>query len=359
LASAVIDKRQYGKRDTLAMPILYNARHAVELSLKYVIRRLCEAGIISAPHPKNHDIKSHWMLIAHAPLGDTDLRKHISDLERFVNSLNGIDEDGQQLRYAETQAGQKSLEDKAICNLELVRESLLSLSDTLGAMNYRALDLVAERTTGTFTADCSRRDLRRIAEMLPPRAQWSEPALIKAKTEVMTRFAISSRKFSQAVDVIKGHREMGSLVGYEFELTYLTDEHARFVIEEWSKAHLPRTADDHSEMGYPNRNWDGFRAYFGTLAAAEKSVIETLLPEEIADLETVFYIGRERLFSETYGERLKATLKEHCLANLASEVHHLMTKTNLLDALARGIEILGRRRLAAELRGMRPDPAAA
>jgi hypothetical protein len=32
-----------------------------------------------------------------------------------------------------------------------------------------------------------------------------------------------------------------------------------------------------------------------------------------------------------------------------------MTKTNLLDALTRGFEILGRRRLAAELRAMRPD----
>ena len=47
MASAVIDKQQYGKRDTLAMPILYNARHAVELSLKFAIGRLCETGMIA------------------------------------------------------------------------------------------------------------------------------------------------------------------------------------------------------------------------------------------------------------------------------------------------------------------------
>ena len=33
LADAVIAKRLYDKRDTLAMPILYNARHALEIAL--------------------------------------------------------------------------------------------------------------------------------------------------------------------------------------------------------------------------------------------------------------------------------------------------------------------------------------
>ncbi len=98
LASAVIDKRQYGKRDTLAMPILYNARHALELSQKFVLDRLCEASVIAIPRPTDHDIKSHWTLIASAPLGDADLRKHVSDLAPFIESLRRIDADGQQFR---------------------------------------------------------------------------------------------------------------------------------------------------------------------------------------------------------------------------------------------------------------------
>ena len=36
----------YEKRDTLVMPILYNARHALELSLKFAISRLCEMGVV-------------------------------------------------------------------------------------------------------------------------------------------------------------------------------------------------------------------------------------------------------------------------------------------------------------------------
>jgi hypothetical protein len=42
LADAVIEKRMYGNRDTLVMPILYNARHALELLLKFVINQLHE-----------------------------------------------------------------------------------------------------------------------------------------------------------------------------------------------------------------------------------------------------------------------------------------------------------------------------
>jgi hypothetical protein len=38
LASAVVEKRMYGERDTLV--ILYNARHGLELSLKVVVNRL-------------------------------------------------------------------------------------------------------------------------------------------------------------------------------------------------------------------------------------------------------------------------------------------------------------------------------
>ena len=47
LASAVIEKNMLGKRDTLVLPILYNARHAVELLLKFVSNQLVECGALA------------------------------------------------------------------------------------------------------------------------------------------------------------------------------------------------------------------------------------------------------------------------------------------------------------------------
>ena len=46
LAGGVIDKKMYRSRDTLVLPILYNARHAVEFTLKFATDRLVEAALI-------------------------------------------------------------------------------------------------------------------------------------------------------------------------------------------------------------------------------------------------------------------------------------------------------------------------
>ena len=72
MASAVIEKRMYEKRDTLVMPILYSARHALELSLKFAINELYKIGVIKGVHPKNHDIMSHWALLQASELSLQD-----------------------------------------------------------------------------------------------------------------------------------------------------------------------------------------------------------------------------------------------------------------------------------------------
>ncbi len=127
LAAAVLDKRLYGSRDTLVMPILYNCRHGLELSLKYAIDRLHKTGMLTTGHPANHDIESHWQHLQAGAvgsvnaLGDSTLRRLVAELEPYVKSLAAIDDDGQELRYAKNRNGQASLSDKAIVNLCHIR----------------------------------------------------------------------------------------------------------------------------------------------------------------------------------------------------------------------------------------------
>jgi hypothetical protein len=54
LAGPVIDKKMIEKRDTL-----YNARHAVELALKFATDRLAGAGLTSSVGRRSHNIKAH------------------------------------------------------------------------------------------------------------------------------------------------------------------------------------------------------------------------------------------------------------------------------------------------------------
>ncbi len=60
LANLILEKEMFVARDTLVLPILYNARHGVELSLKFAMSRLLESGILKVSHAVNHDIASHW-----------------------------------------------------------------------------------------------------------------------------------------------------------------------------------------------------------------------------------------------------------------------------------------------------------
>jgi hypothetical protein len=55
-AVAILDKKLVASRDTLAMPILYNGRHALELSLKFAINRLLASGSIASRRVPNHYI---------------------------------------------------------------------------------------------------------------------------------------------------------------------------------------------------------------------------------------------------------------------------------------------------------------
>lgn len=239
LAGAVIDKKMHAKRDTLVMPILYNARHAIELALKLSIDRLQEMGVLKNAHAKDHDILTHWKSLADSPLGDAALSKHVAALKPYVESLSLIDDDGQALRYAVRTDGETSLAERPLANIAVIRSSLEGLHKTLQNLQHRLEELRQERATGSYTAECSRSDLLEIARMLPPRTQWTGPIFGEVKAAVRSRFGLSNRKFSAAIRIVEANREMRLLIGLESTLAHLTDQDARFVVEQWSKRHPP------------------------------------------------------------------------------------------------------------------------
>lgn len=352
LASAVIDKNLVGSRDTLAMPILYNARHGLELSLKYAIGQLVDQGVLPSRHEVNHDVMSHWRLLDRAQLGDEALCKIVRALGPFVTSLAQIDDDGQALRYPEDREGNKSLEDRSLANIVRMRNGVTIMGKILEQMKYRIKDLGEERATGSYTAECSRKDLLAIADMLPPASEWGEAPFLVAKAAVMERFSIGSRKFSAAADVIKKSPEMRLKIGLQSDLAYLTDAHAVFAIEQWALRHPPKAPGNPLGLDY-----FASRAQLRTMldrtevaGPVNDAIIATLSPDEIADLATIFQIGREKWFGEHYAEDLERTRKRHALGDsLWEPVNYLTEKTNLRDAVVRGMTILGRPDLAATI----------
>lgn len=360
LASAVLDKRLIASRDTLAMPILYNGRHALELSLKFAINRLHDMGAIAARHAPDHDIHSHWTHLHDAGLGDVALRGLIAELEPFVMSLAKIDDDGQELRYATNQAGKKSLDQLAVVNLPHIRRSLQAMSGVLTRLKHRIFDLADERGTGTHTKDCSREDLQVIADMLGDHATWVEDSFNDKKAAVREKFGLSSGKFSDAVTRIRRSRPLATLVGCETPLTYLTDEKAVFALRRWAETYSPPVHDpDDLGTDYFERDCEKIREHRRATTDLIDAVIAELTDEEVADIEVLFYIGRDREFGEHYDAMLASTVTAHRLAKSRWEgVHHLMTKTSLLENVILGAAAAGRPSLAVQLRAIRPEAAA-
>lgn len=354
LVALVMDEQLIGSRDTLVMPILYNARHGIELSLKFTINRLHDMGAISARHPVNHDIMSHWRHLDDATVGDEAIRGLIAELSPYVVSLAAIDDDGQQLRYAEDQDGGRSLGDLAIVNLQLIRRSLDAVGTILAKFKYRVIDMGFERRTGTFTNKCSRADLKVIAGMVGPRKDWGDAAFEGAKKVVSGRFRLGSRDFSKALDAMQKSRELASLLDIETPLCRIEDAKAMFALERWAEAHPPYEPNAVS-MGVDfTRDRAVMRSAAMAVRSLDAAIIENMDVEEISDLEALFYTGRESEFGEFYEESYRIALEKNRLDRPFAYVHHLMSKTNLLDAVVKGCVIAGRPSLAAKLRTIRP-----
>lgn len=361
LAVAVLDKQLYGSRDTLVMPILYNCRHGLELSLKYAIDRLHKTGMLTTRHPANHNIESHWQhlhLQAGAvgsvnALGDSTLRRLVAELEPYVKSLAAIDDDGQELRYAKNRDGQASLSDKAIVNLRHIHHSIQELSRLLQNLKQRVQEIEEERHTGTHTANCSRKDLAEIAKILGDNSTWKDQSFSEKKGIVRTQFGLSSGKFSDAINAIRKSRPLVALVGLETSPKHIGDEKAVEVLKLWVEANPLKERSDDMGFDYFERDWEKYKEWADRAKRLDEAALAMLSLEEFADLETLYYLGRNGVYGEHYENLVTKAIKLFGRRITRENVHHLMTKTNLLNSVADGVERAGRPSLAKKLRELR------
>lgn len=244
----------------------------------------------------------------------------------------------------------------AVVSLELIRHSLAAVGSILASLKHRVIDLRFERGTGTFTNKCSRLDLKVIAGMVGQRSAWGDAAFEAAKRTVHARFGLGSRDFTKALDVIQESRELAVLVNIETPLCRIQDDVAVFALERWSEAHPPHDPSTEA-MGvdYFDRDWEAMERHARASRSLDEAIIENLDVEQISDLEALFYTGRESEFGELYEDGYRHALKKNRLENPFAYVHHLMSKTNLLDAVVAGCRIAGRPSLGERLRAIRPS----
>ena len=285
MANAVIDGRLMGSRDTLVMPILYNTRHGVELTLKDAVRDLHRVGLLREGPAIDHDVALPWRMLNEGRFGDEALREIIATLEPYVRSLSRVDADGQSFRYARRNDAKVSMADRSLVNLQRIRDSLVPLKEQLRFLQWRVAELSDERATGSFTTECSRRDLVAIARRLPPRSEWASETFDIAKAAVREQYGLSSNAFSRALNVIQTNREMGPLIGLEFDLAHLTDDKALRILELWGPIWPMRPPRPAGPLLLAKRiSFEAIQETAGIQADADTALISELDDDELAAL---------------------------------------------------------------------------
>mgnify|MGYP001106147082 CR=1 FL=1 len=356
LADAIFEKQLVGKRDTLVLPILYNARHAIELALKFATEHLIEASLIKDDGRKlSHNIKAYWDHLHNSAIGDEKLSQTIAALKPYIDSLSQIDSDGQELRYHRNRDDDPSLADHAVANLRLIRASLRELEKLISTLKYRTVDFIDERAAGSYTNRCSRTDLLAIARILPRHDLWNTDIFDQQKAVVKERYGLSNKQFSIALDRIQENREMRSALGMTSDLLHLTDDDIISVIEQWRRLHPVRDHDE-DDLGLDYFDTSRFEAMKES-AAVRKDVVTAiearLSNEALAELEAMFYLERDRIFAEYHESMIARVLREHAATNdTKAEIMHLMEKTNFLQCMGGAAARLGRLSLAERLTAM-------
>ena len=188
---------------------------------------------------------------------------------------------------------------------------------------------------------------------MPKRDAWMSDEFDEIKAQVNERFGFGNKQFSIALDQIQKSREMNVILGVETPLLHLTDDEIIFVIEKWRCIHPDRQPDDEGLDYFDPSRFEVIKESSNLRKIAVEALKARLTPEALADLETMFYLGRDGFYSEFYEQRVAETLKEHEAANApAVEIWHLLEKTNLLQSIQAASVKLGRLSLGKRLSQM-------
>ncbi|AUG53173.1 hypothetical protein [Thalassospira marina] len=347
LANYVLENKKYGKVDTLIFPILFNARHGIELTLKFYQKTFSQCGIDTESAPQNHRLDIILSRILNAKIPDRELSKNISKLAPYITGISEIDTSGQDFRYFENKNGHQSLSNHPIINLVVVRQCLEEMKNILDETTTRLITFSQERSTKTHTTKCSRADLYHITQELPMHAEWHLSKFKKIKENIKREFNLSNNQFDNAIKKIKNQRQLGSIIGIERNPIALTGTSAIKAAHLWKEYHaFERKAFDERHINKEEN------LMISKKASVEKirELIKELKIEELADLETIFYLSRNREFVEHYEEMYEKTLPSYQRSpDIFIKVHHVFAKVNFLTEIKRGISILGNPSLADSL----------
>lgn len=205
--------------DPLIYPIVFSARHRVELFLKHTttimetLNKNSNSKIVLRNHIRTHDLKILWEYLISLSNVDRRYTELIPSLEPYVTDYFDIDLTGETFRYPYSQDEKHHLDDFSHINVLVFEEQYKKMTKVFEKFEFLSMQLLLEYAEGTFLDGISRRDIELISKELPPSDLWINDEFNQVKMLIKEKYKIGSKKLSDIINIIKNHREFSANIG--------------------------------------------------------------------------------------------------------------------------------------------------
>ena len=206
--------------DTCVYPILFSARHFLELFLKQQILRISyfknkskSDYEIKLKLLKTHDTHKLWQLFLSEvkEVSDSRLNKYLNKIHIFTLEFHNIDSTGETFRYPYNQKNSLHLTNHSVIGLKRFYEQFLKFSKLASEFSYLTDYLNQEYRVGTYTKHLSRNDIEQIACSLPKKNDWKSQNLKKHQLDAKNKYGVGSREFKEVLEIIQNNIEFNNI----------------------------------------------------------------------------------------------------------------------------------------------------
>jgi len=312
-------KRNTRYVDPLIYPLLFSARHSIELFIKETISHL---GIIDKMINKKdqyknhlliHDINILWNYLKKLASFDKRINEPINLLDEYITDYFDIDLTGETFRYPFDTKNRHHLEDFSVINVLKFEKRFNEMNSIMEYVYFIVDNLITEYDAGTFICGLSRHEIEEISKKLPPKTNWTESSFTIISDQIKAEYNIpSNRAYSKILDLIKRHKEFSCNIGIINVSTVLTKDEYSFYKSEYLNIYTteerPKGFQTNELKGSTKAKQNPFlKRKHGFV----NSITDKLNLESIASLCSFYDIGHDNLYSERYEKTFDSYLKSN------------------------------------------------
>jgi hypothetical protein len=300
--------------DPIIYPMVYSARHYLELMLKHLIDKLEEINTaLYVPVPTysklTHSINTLWNIFSALSEADIRLPSKISILNEYVLDYSQIDDTGETFRYPLSGSSNKHLVDQHCINIRDFGIRFLEMKEIFEELSELIYLINNETRLGSNVRGFSRNIIEKITNDLPKKADWTLPEFESIKEEIKNKFSISSNRiWNEIINLILKHYDFSNRIGLELPIKSITPKDLNWFSNEFNNF-ITRTHEEGSN-------------YFSLQEAFYKKLDSNFSKLQLASLSQLYDMGYFNLYPEEFDVgvnfKLKSSKNEIIRFNLPS-----------------------------------------